>query len=142
MVYLLSYEKGAPLLKDHLNLGGDNGKCSIEVTSHYLVKNGKPWLPVMGEYHFSRANPQEWKRELCKMKAGGIDIVSSYVIWIHHEEEEGIVRFDENCDLRRFVQTCFQLGLFVILRVGPWVHGEVKFMASITAFRALSVLHS
>ena len=26
----------------------------IGVDSRYLTRNGKPWLPVMGEFHFSR----------------------------------------------------------------------------------------
>ena len=58
-------------------------------TPEYLTKDGKPWFPVMGEMHFSRYPQKYWKESLCKMKAGGVDVVSSYVIWIHHEEIEG-----------------------------------------------------
>ena len=99
---------------------------SISVNSRYFVKNGKPWVPIMGEFHFSRYACEEWERELLKMKAGGIEIVASYIFWIHHEEEEGIWDFSGNRDLRRFVELCGKHGLYVFLRVGPWAHGECR----------------
>ena len=43
----------------------------------------------MGEFHYARYPANEWREELLKMKAGGIDIVATYVFWIHHEEVEG-----------------------------------------------------
>ena len=53
------------------------------------------------------------------IKAGGVGIVQSYVLWIHHEEEEGIFNFSGNRDLRRFVTLCHKHGLLVWLRLGP-----------------------
>ena len=63
------------------------------MTSRYLERNARPWLPVMGEYHFVRDNRENWYRELCKMKAGGVDLVATYLFWIYHEEEEGKLDF-------------------------------------------------
>ena len=91
-----------------------------------LIRNGKPWFPVMGEFHYSRYRKQDWKKELQKMKAGGIDIVASYVIWIHHEEEEGRFFVGENCDLAHFLELIQELGMLMFLRIGPWIHGEVR----------------
>lgn len=94
--------------------------------SHCLLKNGVPWFPVMGEMHYSRYRESLWEDSLRKIKAGGLEIVSSYVIWIHHEEEKGIFRFDGCRNLRQFVALCKKIGLFVFLRLGPFVHGEVR----------------
>lgn len=80
----------------------------------------------MGEIHFSRLARSEWKRELLKMKAGGITSVSVYVIWIYHEEREGVFNFEGNRDLKAFVQLVKECGLEMVLRIGPWVHGEVR----------------
>lgn len=91
-----------------------------------LIRNGKSWFPVMGEFHYSRYRKQDWKKELQKMKAGGIDIVASYVIWIHHEEEEGSFLVGGNCDLAYFLELIQELGMSMFLRVGPWIHGEVR----------------
>lgn len=60
------------------------------------------------------------------MKAGGVTVVASYVIWIHHEEIEGHVRFDGDRDLRRFAELCARHGLDFIPRIGPWCHAEVR----------------
>ncbi len=54
------------------------------------------------------------------MKAGGLSIASVYVIWIHHEEEEGKFDFTGNRNLRGFLEAAKKVGISVFLRVGPW----------------------
>lgn len=91
-----------------------------------LLKNGKPWLPVMGEFHFSRYPANEWREELLKMKAGGISIVATYIFWNHHEEVKGEFDWTGQRSLRDFVKACAEVELPVIVRMGPWCHGEVR----------------
>lgn len=98
----------------------------LEVNSRYITYNGVPWFPVSGEFHFSRYRREDWERELCKMKAGGVSIIATYIFWIHHEEEEGVWNFSGQRDLRHFVELCQRLGLLVLLRIGPWCHGECR----------------
>jgi hypothetical protein len=98
----------------------------IGLNSLYLARNGTPWLPVMGEFQFSRYPEEEWEDEILKMKAGGVQVVSTYVMWIHHEEIQGEFDWTGQRNLRRFVQLCGRHGLYVYPRVGPWVHGEVR----------------
>lgn len=94
--------------------------------SDYLMRDGRAWFPVMGEMHFTRYREDLWEESLRKMKAGGVSIVSTYMIWIHHEEEEGIFDFSGCRNVRKFVELCQKVGLLVCLRLGPWVHGEVR----------------
>jgi hypothetical protein len=111
----------------YLHLGGTSSDGqSLQVNSRYLVLDGKPWLPVMGEFHFSRYPESEWENEILKMKAGGVDIISTYVFWIHHEEVQGRFDWTGQRDLRRFVQLCARHQMYVWLRIGPWAHGEVR----------------
>ena len=91
-----------------------------------LIRDGKRFFPIMGEIHYSRYPQQYWKEALLKMKAGGVDIVSSYVIWIHHEEIENEWQWTGERNLRAFVETVRDTGLTMFLRVGPWVHAEVR----------------
>ena len=98
----------------------------ISVNSRSLLFDGQPVFPVMGEFHYSRTPANEWREELRKMKAGGVGIVATYVFWIHHEEIHGQWDWSGQRDLRKFIQTCGELGLKVILRCGPWSHGEVR----------------
>ena len=51
----------------------------------YLMRDNKPWFPVMGEFHYSRYRDDVWEESLRKMKAGGVKVVAPYAFWIHHE---------------------------------------------------------
>lgn len=98
----------------------------IAVGDMCLLRNGRAWLPVMGEFHFSRYPAELWRDELLKMKAGGIDIVATYVFWIHHEEIEGLFDWTGQRNLGEFVRCCARSDLLVMVRCGPWCHGEVR----------------
>ena len=127
MLYKFDDYKDAPIIKNHLKMGGTNPAGEmIDVTSKYLTKGGRPWLPVMGEYHFARASKGDWYTELCKMKAGGIGIVATYLFWIYHQEEEKGFDFSGDLDIRSFVIAAQRAGLQVVLRLGPWAHGECR----------------
>lgn len=110
----------------HLGTARAPDGSTLTATRESLVLNGRLWTPVMGEFHYTRYPAEEWREELLKMKAGGIDIVATYVFWIHHEEIEGAWDWAGDKDLHRFVQTAGEVGLKVIVRCGPWCHGEVR----------------
>jgi beta-galactosidase len=100
--------------------------ATLSLDENSLRLDGKAWTPVMGEFHYSRYPETEWREELLKMKAGGIDIVATYVFWIHHEEIQGQFDWTGRRNLRRFIETARDAGLKVIVRCGPWCHGEVR----------------
>lgn len=127
MKYRFQDYRQTEMLEGHLKLGGSNDKGErIEVNSSYITRGGKPWIPVMGEFHFSRYQKDVWKKELRKMKAGGITVVSTYLFWIYHEERKGTFDFTGNNDLRAFLMDCKEAGLEVLVRIGPWCHGECR----------------
>ena len=98
---------------------------TFEVDSKGFVIGGKHVLPVMGEIHYARVPAKDWRREIQKMKAGGITIVATYVFWIHHEPEEGHWNWSGNMNLREFLEVCKSEQMPVVLRIGPFCHGEV-----------------
>lgn len=93
---------------------------------HSLMIDGRRVCPVMGEVHYSRIPPDEWPAEVRKMKDGGVTIIATYIFWNHVEEQEGIFRWDGQRNLRRFIEICQQEQLPVVLRLGPFCHGEVR----------------
>lgn len=99
---------------------------TLAVNSRYLLRDGRPWLPVMGEFHFTRYPESRWEEEILKMKASGVEIVATYVIWIHHEEIEGQFDWKGRRDLRTFGQLCAKHGMYLEARIGPWSHAEVR----------------
>jgi beta-galactosidase len=98
----------------------------LGLNSQYLTLDGKPWLPVMGEMHYSRVPESEWETEILKMKSAGVQIIATYLIWIHDEEIEGQWDWSGQKDLRRFVQLCGKHNMYVVPRIGPWSHAEVR----------------
>lgn len=119
--------KSAALYSLGEDFSGSSGNGDvISFNNYYMEKSGKPFFAVSGEFHYSRMDESRWEDEIIKMRLGGVNIISSYLFWNHIEEEEGVFDFSGRRNLRRFVQLCAKHGLYVILRVGPFDHGEVR----------------
>ena len=91
-----------------------------------LLIDGRRVCPVMGEIHYSRVPADEWETEVRKMKEGGVTIIATYVFWSHVEEQEAIFRWDGQRSLRTFLEACKRQEMPVVLRLGPFCHGEVR----------------
>lgn len=112
---------------EHLKMGGENSLGEkIEVNNRYISLNGKPSIPVTGEIHYSRYPNTLWDEAIKKMKAGGINVIATYVFWIMHEEHEGVYNWDGDNNLRKFIELCAANNIKVILRIGPFCHGEIR----------------
>jgi hypothetical protein len=101
-------------------------ESAISFTNYYMEKDGKPFIGISGEFHFSRYDWQKWEDEIIKMKLGGINIVATYLMWNHHEEIRGEFDWTENRNLKLFIELCRKHEMLVVLRVGPFDHGEVR----------------
>ncbi|GAA1972138.1 beta-galactosidase [Microbacterium pumilum] len=98
----------------------------VRLTSRWIEIDGQPALPVTGELHFSRIPRVRWEETLRLMVASGLTSVSTYVFWIHHEPVRGEVSFEGDLDIAAFLETAERVGVDVIVRIGPWCHGEVR----------------
>lgn len=124
---LTAPRKWEPIRCEHLQMGGkspDGG--SIEVNNYYIIRDGKPVIPVMGEFHYSRYPAEQWEQEIIKMKAGGVNVIPSYIFWSLHEPVEGKFCWEGNLNLRRFIELCKKHDMDVIVRIGPFGHGEIR----------------
>jgi len=90
-----------------------------------LLRDGKPWLLISGEFHYARCPEAEWRDELLKIKAGGVSVVPAIFFGFTMRRSRAF-GLDGQRDLRKFLQTCQAVGLDVLLRIGPWCHGEVR----------------
>lgn len=98
----------------------------VKWDSRSLIVDGRRVMPVMGEVHYSRIPADEWAAEVRKMKDGGVTVIATYVFWNHIEEQEGIFDWSGQRDLRRFLEICKEEDMPVVLRLGPFCHGEVR----------------
>ena len=126
------YEITAPatpmkIVEGGLKMGGTSPTGgSISVNNYYMSIDGRPVVPVMGEFHYVRYPAEQWEEEILKMKTGGVTVLPTYVFWALHEEVEGQFRWDGQRDLRRFLELCKKHDMPVIIRIGPFCHGEIR----------------
>ncbi|MFF0373341.1 beta-galactosidase [Actinoplanes missouriensis] len=104
----------------------EDARPGVSLTNRYLELGGVPVIPVSGELHYSRVPRERWAERLRQMRAGGVTVVASYLFWLHHSPRRGEARFDGNLDVAAFVDLAVETGLDVVLRIGPWCHGESR----------------
>lgn len=116
-----------PVRTGQLKLGGTNAQGHrLDVNNTYISQDGRPIIPVTGEFHFSRYPEAYWEESIKKMKAGGISMIATYVFWNIHEEVEGKFNWTGNRNLRKFVELCAKNDMPVVIRIGPFCHGEIR----------------
>lgn len=111
------------------NSTASNNEAAIPEISwdkYSLIVDGQRVAPVMGEIHYSRIPENEWQASVRKMKDGGVTIIATYVFWNHIEEKEGIFNWNGQRNLRKFLEVCKTENMPVVLRVGPFCHGEAR----------------
>lgn len=89
--------------------------------------NNEPIKIISGAIHYFRVVPEYWQDRLEKLKALGCNTVETYVPWNLHEPHEGEFHFDQQVNLRQFIQIAGKLGLHVILRPAPYICAEWEF---------------
>ncbi|MEQ2195902.1 Beta-galactosidase-1-like protein 2, partial [Xenoophorus captivus] len=87
-----------------------------------LEKN--PFRILGGSVHYFRVPRAYWEDRLLKMKACGINTLTTYVPWNLHEPERGVFDFEDELDLEAYLRLAASLGLWVILRPGPYICAE------------------
>lgn len=86
--------------------------------------NGTPFRILSGTIHYFRVVPGYWEDRLRKLKACGFNTVETYTCWNLHEPKEGHFCFEGILDLVQYINTARKLGLYVILRPGPYICAE------------------
>ncbi len=89
-----------------------------------FLLDGKPFLIRSGEMHYTRIPRPYWRDRLLKAKAMGINTLCTYVFWNSHETSPGKFDFTGQNDVAAFVKEAQSVGLWVIVRPGPYVCSE------------------
>ncbi|XP_008852414.1 beta-galactosidase-1-like protein 2 isoform X2 [Nannospalax galili] len=92
--------------------------------SNFMLEDSTFWI-FGGSIHYFRVPKEYWRDRLLKMKACGLNTLTTYVPWNLHEPERGKFDFSGNLDLEAFVLLAAKIGLWVILRPGPYICSEV-----------------
>ncbi|KAJ3671896.1 hypothetical protein LUZ60_007975 [Juncus effusus] len=92
-----------------------------------ILIGGERRMLVSAGVHYPRATPQMWPSIIAKSKEGGADLIQTYVFWSGHEPTQGQYYFEERYDLVKFVKLVAEQGLYLNLRIGPYVCAEWNF---------------
>ncbi|XP_063378070.1 beta-galactosidase-like [Cydia fagiglandana] len=97
---------------------------SITIVGDHFAINGEPFQIKSGSLHYFRVPAVYWKDRLHKLKAAGLNAVSTYVEWSFHEPEERQYSFEGDRDVAAFIRLAAEEGLHVLLRPGPYICAE------------------
>uniref|UniRef100_A0A3Q2DD25 Beta-galactosidase n=1 Tax=Cyprinodon variegatus TaxID=28743 RepID=A0A3Q2DD25_CYPVA len=97
----------------------------LRADSSQFTLRGQPFRILGGSIHYFRVPRPYWKDRLLKMKACGLNTLTTYVPWNLHEPERGAFNFQDQLDLRKaYVSLAAEIGFWVILRPGPYICAE------------------
>lgn len=102
-------------------------KRTFKIEGDDFMMDGKPFRYISGSFHYFRQQPNQWESTLKKMANAGLNTVQTYVAWNLHEPKKGKYNFDGIANLDHFLDLCEKLGLYVILRPGPYICAEWEF---------------
>ncbi|OEL14026.1 Beta-galactosidase 6, partial [Dichanthelium oligosanthes] len=122
-----------------LCLAGGSRATNVTYDHRALVIDGVRRVLISGSIHYPRSTPDMWPGLIQKAKDGGLDVIETYVFWDIHEPVRGqacIITltgkrlptwqydFEGRKDLAAFVKAVADAGLYVHLRIGPYVCAE------------------
>ncbi|XP_051725984.1 beta-galactosidase-1-like protein 2 isoform X1 [Ctenopharyngodon idella] len=96
----------------------------LRADSTHFTLEGAPFLILGGSIHYFRVPKAYWRDRLLKLKACGLNTLTTYVPWNLHEPERGVYLFQEQLDMEAYIRLAGELGLWVILRPGPYICAE------------------
>lgn len=99
----------------------------FEIKDKKFLMDGKPINIYSGAMHYFRILPEYWEDRLTKLKLAGFNTVETYVCWNLHEPKPGEFCFEGMLDIERFVKTAERVGLYCIVRPGPYICAEWDF---------------
>lgn len=89
-----------------------------------FIINGRREFLMGGEVHYLRIPRELWRDRLLRIKRAGLNTVQIYCFWNVHEPREGEFCFSGDYDLGAFLDIARELGLYVIVRPGPYTCAE------------------
>ncbi|KAK1554818.1 hypothetical protein Q3G72_017743 [Acer saccharum] len=110
-----------------LLVGTEVIQCTVTYDNKAILINGQRRILLSGSIHYPRSTPDMWEDLIQKAKDGGLDVIDTYVFWNAHEPSPGNYNFEGRNNLVRFIKTVQRVGLYVHLRIGPYVCAEWNF---------------
>ncbi|CAN6456637.1 unnamed protein product [Victoria cruziana] len=100
------------------------GPISVGHDTRSLRINGIRRLIISGSIHYPRSTPKMWPKLIEYAKEGGLDAIETYIFWNAHEPRRRQYNFEGRLDFIKFLKTIQDVGLYAVVRIGPYVCAE------------------
>ena len=125
-------QQHSPVTGDYIfydSLKGDPYTVSYDSRSFFI--DGKRTLLLGGSIHYPRLSPAQWTDILTKAKNDGLNHAEIYVFWNLHEPTYDFsgnhtYTLEGRANLTGFLETAKNVGIFINLRIGPYVCAYVS----------------
>ncbi|MDY7107680.1 MAG: beta-galactosidase [Planctomycetota bacterium] len=86
----------------------------------FIVDGRRLWI-LAGSMHYARIPRAEWADRIAAARQAGFNAIETACPWLVHEPRRGRFAFEDDADVRRFIELCGEARMRVILRPGPFV---------------------
>lgn len=115
---------GTPTRNDHIFPPAPLAKPFINYDARGFLINGKRTFIVSASMEYARVPRGLWRDRLLRLKRAGFNTIEMYTFWNFHEANEGHFNFAGDHDLNAYLQLIKSMGMYAIVRVGPYECGE------------------
>ncbi|PAA91909.1 hypothetical protein BOX15_Mlig005754g2 [Macrostomum lignano] len=102
-------------------------KPSLTYKSRQFYLNGQPLQIISGTINYFRVHRKYWRTRLLQLKAAGFNTVDTCIPWNLHEKTKGSFNFHADFNIRKFIKLAQSVGLYVIIKPGPFVGSQIDF---------------
>ncbi|MBE6552302.1 MAG: beta-galactosidase [Ruminococcaceae bacterium] len=102
-------------------------KNRLTTTESSFLLDGKEFFIRSGAIHYFRIPREYWEERLLQLKSCGFNTVETYSPWNLHEKTKGNFDFSGMLDVKAFLDTAAKVGLYAIVRPGPYICAEWDF---------------
>lgn len=104
--------------------GGAEGDSSVRIGERSIFIGGRKTRILAGTMHYFRVEREYWRDRMEKGREMGLNAIETYMCWNLHERKRGKFDFSGNLDFEAYIRLAGELGLYVILRPGPYICSE------------------
>ncbi len=102
-------------------------KGAIDVDGKGFIINGQRTYVASGSIHYPRVPHELWRDRLLRARRASFNTVETYAFWNYNEPRENEWNFVGDGDFEGFLKTAQDLGMYAIVRAGPYVCAEWDF---------------